>query len=143
MLGQYYYAGSDTIEVDYQKAHHYFQLAAKQYPLNTNRQNSKEETIAVRQAVIAASQSAGILGQMYWRGEGVEIDVETARKWFERGVSQDNPASHTGLGLMYMNGIAGLEKNYEEGLKLLNDAATFGHPYGKVLLAEEMMSKLR
>jgi SEL1 protein len=138
MLGQYYYTGSDTLEIDYQKAHLYFQMAAKQYPLDFKDSDS-DETLSIRQAAVAASQSAGYLGQMYWRGEGVEQDEETARKWFERGVSQDNPASYTGLGLMYMNGQGGLEKEYQKGLQLLNEAALMGHALGKVFLAEELL----
>ena len=55
-----------------------------------------------------AAKASGYLGQMYWRGEGVEQNNATARWYFERGVKQGDGASHTGLGLMYEGGVAGL-----------------------------------
>jgi TPR repeat protein len=47
---------------------------------------------------------------MYWRGEGVAVDVQKAREWFERGEQLDNGMSLNGLGLMHKEGVAGFEK---------------------------------
>ncbi|KAI8899975.1 hypothetical protein BC833DRAFT_656626 [Globomyces pollinis-pini] len=137
-LGQFYYKGAANVPADYPKALKYFQSAAKQYPKNLHKL-SPEETIEARQVAMAASQSAGYLGRMYWRGEGVDVDVEIARRWFERGVSQDNAMSYYGLALMTLDGIAGIEKDYKTGLHLLNEAAQLGSGEAKVYLAEELL----
>jgi SEL1 protein len=141
MLGQYYYAGTNTLEADFQKAHLYFQLAAKQYPSKPTKDQTTQETVVNRNTAKAASESAGYLGKMYWRGEGVKEDHEIARKWFERGASQDNPASTTYLAKMYLEGVGGLEKSKEKYEYYLNLASTLGHAYGKVLLGELLMEK--
>jgi len=54
-------------------------------------------------------QAAGILGQMYLRGEGVEQNNKMALKWFVRGEKLNNPAALNGIGMMYMEGI-GIQK---------------------------------
>ncbi|KAJ3259573.1 ERAD-associated protein [Boothiomyces macroporosus] len=137
LLAQFYYFGSAKVPVNYKKALEYFQQAAKQYPTSTKADKS-EDAKHLKEVSIAASRSCGFLGQMYWRGEGVEPDIERARKWFERGVSQDNAASHYGLALMYMDGV-GIPKDFARALRLLNEASTMGSNEARVLLAEQLL----
>ncbi|KAJ3324954.1 ERAD-associated protein [Boothiomyces sp. JEL0866] len=140
LLAQFYYFGSAKVPVNYKKALEYFQQAAKQYPTQTKGERAGEDAKHLKEVSIAASRSCGFLGQMYWRGEGVEPDIARARLWFERGVSQDNAASHYGLALMYMDGI-GVEKDYVRALRLLNDASTMGSNEARVLMAEQILGK--
>lgn len=63
---------------------HYLKQVAHQYWQN---ENSEVDLSTVNtKTAQAAGQAAGILGQMYWRGEGVEQNNRTAAKWFSRGV---------------------------------------------------------
>ncbi|KAJ3274811.1 ERAD-associated protein [Terramyces sp. JEL0728] len=138
LLAQFYYFGSAKVPVNYNKALEYFQQAAKQYPTQSKDDKSSEDAKHQKEISIAASRSCGFLGQMYWRGEGVEPDIDRARQWFERGVSQDNAASHYGLALMYMGGV-GVPKDYAGALRLLNDGSSMGSNEARVLLAEQML----
>ena len=97
-------------------------------------QNSEKATAS------AASSACGFLGKMYWRGEGVPSNEIIARKWFERGISQKNAASFTGLAVMILNGAAGLEINNEKAINLLTEASNLGHAEAKVYLARELSS---
>lgn len=71
---------------------------------------------------LAAGQAAGILGRMYWRGEGVEPNNKTALKWFIRGVRLDDPVAWNGLGMMYMEGVEVI-RNYDQAIHLFKLAA--------------------
>lgn len=66
LLGQLHYQGLYGIPKNYLMAMRYFQAAA-------NRGNE---------------QAATYLGYMYLRGEGVERDVDLARRYFEMGVAK-------------------------------------------------------
>ena len=54
---------------------------------------------------IVAGLSAGYLGRMYLRGEGVRADYGKAFLWFMRGNSQGDRESRHGLGIMFRNGL--------------------------------------
>ena len=142
LLGYYHYVGSESVPRDFKTAYEYFLAAAKQYPTKEPNEEDARGIIEHKSAKHAAASSAGYLGQIYWRGEGVEADAETARKWFERGASQGNPTSFAFLGIMYQNGVAGLPKDLNLGLENIKKAAAKGSNFGKVLLAEHMLRKL-
>jgi SEL1 protein len=63
----------------------------------------------LKQRVTYAAIASGYLGMMYWRGDGVPMDPDTARQWFERGEELDNPMSLNGLGMMNRDGVAGFK----------------------------------
>lgn len=136
LIGQYYYMGSQSDPRDFKKAMHYFKNSAKQYPSQTELDSGDAK---IKQTALAASQSAGYIGEMYWRGEGVEANAVLARKWFERGSMQDNWMSKSGLGMMYLNGEAGLEKNIRIGVQYLELAASHDHPNAMIKIAELLM----
>lgn len=52
-------------------------------------------------AVGYAAASAGYLGRMYLRGEGVTADPMVAKMWFERGAEHGDRECHNGLGIIY------------------------------------------
>ena len=141
LLGYYHYVGSESIPRDFKAAYKYFLKAAKQYPTKEPAAEDIKGIFEHKQAKFAGASAAGYLGQMYWRGEGVEADEETARKWFERGASQGNPASFAFLGLMHKTGAAGLKKDLEVGLEYIKKAAAKGSNFGKLMLAEHLLRK--
>ena len=111
MLGQTYYLGNSATLIDYGKALLYLTKAAAQYPAHVELDGGDD---SYKTAKLAASNAAGYLGIMYARGEGVPVDLDIARQWFERGVQQENALSHTWLGRMYLRGI-GVDQNYDKG----------------------------
>ncbi|CBQ69172.1 related to Sel-1 homolog precursor [Sporisorium reilianum SRZ2] len=52
-----------------------------------------------------AGSAAGMIGQMYLRGEGVEQDFARAWVWFSRGKDTGDPQSYNGLGVMLRDGL--------------------------------------
>jgi len=85
-LGRIFYygiPGIPGIPVDYEKAFHYFLKAANQLPKSplVLSELSEEQ----KKYYSAVSQSAGFIGYMYWRGEGVEQNMKKAREWLEKG----------------------------------------------------------
>ncbi|RKO88751.1 hypothetical protein BDK51DRAFT_12061, partial [Blyttiomyces helicus] len=57
-----------------------------------------------RNSRFAAAKAHGMLGTMYWRGEGVAQNNDRARSWFQNGVKHKDPTSLNGLGMMMING---------------------------------------
>ena len=41
---------------------------------------------------------------MYYKGQGVAVDFEQARAWFEKAEAKHSPKSGLQLGMMYANG---------------------------------------
>ncbi|KAH6565179.1 hypothetical protein BASA60_010009 [Batrachochytrium salamandrivorans] len=138
ITGQLYYQGTDTTEKDLFKALKFFERAADQHP-GIISGSVADVPQAQLQAARSAAKAAGYLGLMHSRGEGVELDMVKARKWYERGVAQDNGASFYGLGIMYMNGLGDLPKDEIRGVKLLNQAINHDNTDAMVHLAEHLM----
>jgi len=61
---------------------------------------------------------------MYWRGEGVKQDMKLAREWLEKGYRHGDAYSTNYLGVMYRDGVAGIEVNTKEASRLFSDAAS-------------------
>lgn len=99
-LGYTYLYGSDKIEKDYQKAFHYYSLAAKQ-----------EDKIGLNN-----------LGSMYYNGIGVKRDTKIAALLFAKATEKGNTDAAANLGIMYITGN-GIEKNVLIGLNYLEQAA--------------------
>ncbi|ORY82234.1 HCP-like protein [Neocallimastix californiae] len=124
-LGRIFYygiPGIPGIPVDYDKAFFYFLKAANQLPktpLVLNELNEEQ-----KKYYSATSQSAGFIGYMYWRGEGVEQDMKKAREWLEKGYHHGDAYSTNYLGVMYREGVAGFDVNTLEASRLFSDAAS-------------------
>ena len=69
-----------------------------------------------------AAASAGYLGRMYLRGEGVKVDYAVARAWSERGAEHGDREAHNGLGIMYRDGL-GVKSDLAKSLAHFNVAA--------------------
>ena len=95
--------GVGTIPRNYSRARHYFlQIARQVWPQDPPYAiQVKDEH---KPAGFAAA-SAGYLGRMYLRGEGVKQDYAVAKLWFERGVEYGDRECHNGLGIIYRDGL--------------------------------------
>ncbi|ORX83331.1 HCP-like protein [Anaeromyces robustus] len=124
-LGRIFYygiPGIPGIDVDYEKAFHYFLKAANQLPKTPLVLDDLSEEQKKYYTVV--SQSAGFIGYMYWRGEGVEQDMKKAREWLEKGYRHGDAYSTNYLGVMNRDGVAGFEVNTKEASRLFSDAAS-------------------
>jgi TPR repeat protein len=93
-LGQIYYYGNADIEPEFEQARHYFELSLEKGHLG----------------------ACGFLGQMYYRGEGVQKDQIKAFQYFRRGLAANGIGAgiaYNGMGLCYMNGIEVTEDRSE------------------------------
>jgi len=64
-----------------------------------------------------AAASAGYLGRMYLRGEGVKADPAVAKMWFERGEVYGERECHNGLGIIWRDGlIPGLKADKKKAI---------------------------
>lgn len=61
-----------------------------------------------------AVASAGYLGRMYLRGEGVKQDFAIAKMWFERGAVYGEKECHNGLGIIWRDGLIGGKKDLKK-----------------------------
>jgi hypothetical protein len=55
--------------------------------------------------IVYAAYSAGFLGRMYLRGEGVKADPAIAKMWFERGSELGDRECQNGLGIIWRDGL--------------------------------------
>ena len=69
-----------------------------------------------------AARSAGHLGRMFLRGEGMPPSFAKARIWFTRGASYGDALSHYSLGLMYLDGL-GVARDVARAAEYLAEAA--------------------
>ncbi|CAG8554689.1 351_t:CDS:10, partial [Diversispora eburnea] len=121
-LGQLYYQGTRNTPQNFTHAIRFLKQVASQYWPNDN-----TEVDLSSKPVQAAGQAAGILGQMYWRGEGVEQNNHTAYEWFVRGAQVGNPASINGLGMMFLEGVE-VSKNPDKAMSYFKSAADAEFP---------------
>lgn len=89
-LGQRYFYGVG-IEVDYEKARNYFEIASER----------------------GSSGSNYFLGKIYYNGNGVPTNHLKAKEYFEKSAEADNTFSKYYLGKLYYWGD-GVEKNYKK-----------------------------
>ncbi|CAG8490048.1 1561_t:CDS:10 [Dentiscutata heterogama] len=164
-LGQLYYQGTKNIPQNFKLALQYLKQVTDQYwPPVTS---LSEPLSANTKLAHAAGQAAGILGQMYWRGEGVVQNNKTALEWFIRGAKKarcflifiqlmiiffKNPASYNGLGLMNLEGLKHYDKvlNHERAMEYFKfaveehpDAQLFYLRIQKTMILKEPSNVLR
>jgi SEL1 protein len=99
-LGKMYYDGARTLPRSFKKAMKYFKQVAKRYWM-------KDGTVQANHPLgieKLAAKSAGYIGMMYLRGEGVEQNFVTAMIWFKRGVANGDALCQHETGLMYLHG---------------------------------------
>lgn len=110
VLGQIYYQGSSVgtsiVHRNMKEAFKFFNMVAKQFFPDNDDTNTPDMS---QQDAKLAGKAAGMLGKMYWRGEGVQRNLQKAKMWFMRGTQLDDPASANSLGEMLYDGSLGTE----------------------------------
>ena len=89
---------------------------------------AKEPTTAAewyRQAADKGQPEAMLaLGDMYFRGIGVELEPAQAARWYQLASDKGYPKAKVYLAECYELGKAGLPRNYDKSFQLLNEALT-------------------
>lgn len=100
-MAKMYYDGARGIPRDPKKAKLLFMQVARMYWSGGT--TAGEVTAEAPSAF--ATRSAGFLGRMFLRGEGMEQSYSKALIWFKRGVEFGDPLSQYSLGSMYLDGL--------------------------------------
>ena len=97
--------GVGAIPRNYKLAKYYFLSIARQtWPTDQPNKPAKQKETEKKDTSYAAA-SAGYLGRMYLRGEGVKADPVLAKMWFERGAEYGDREAQNGLGIIYRDGL--------------------------------------
>jgi SEL1 protein len=117
-LARVYYDGGRGMKRDLKLAKKYFMEVARQY-WDHNGHVTKEATAGMEKL---ASKSAGYLGRMFLRGEGMEQSYSKAKIWFTRGLANGDALCQYSMGLMYRDGL-GVERNIKKASEFFGAAA--------------------
>ncbi|KAL0955834.1 hypothetical protein HGRIS_002036 [Hohenbuehelia grisea] len=120
--------GVGAIPRDYTRARHYFLRIARQFWVRDPPNPAQHATQAPIKdekmtGLSLAAASAGYLGRMYLRGEGVKADVAIAKMWFERGSDYADRECQNGLAIIYRDGLAGVKPDMKKAVLLFMAAA--------------------
>ena len=110
MLGYMYLYGQDGVETDYDKAFHYYGLAA-----------SKDNVIALNN-----------LGSLYFNGIGTEVNYQKAASLFLKAASLGSDDAAVNLGFIYLS--SDNPEYYEPAITLFAQAAKNGNNTAKFML---------
>lgn len=158
-LAQVYYRGSiysvgdaaGAVRRDYQRSLQWlFRVAREVWPRKANEVHlggptgytanpgDKGEDVRLKvddSMLVQAGSAAGMIGQMYLRGEGVKQDFTRAWVWFSRGQSTGDAESYNGLGVMLRDGL-GTSINMATATTYFEAAAKARHSGANVNLAK-------
>lgn len=119
--------GVGAVPRNYAYARHYFMQIARQVWPRDPPNPLQHKTVPVKDENAPfgyAAASAGYIGRMFLRGEGVRADPAVAKMWFERGVEQGDRECHNGLGIIHRDGLVpGLKPDIKKALKHFAEAA--------------------
>ncbi|XP_066910359.1 protein sel-1 homolog 1-like isoform X2 [Clytia hemisphaerica] len=110
-LGQLFFQGGRGIDINYERAFHYFKKAAD----NEN------------------GNGLAYIGKMYMQGLHVQKDSDQAFHYFKKSLESKNPIGQAGLGMLYLKG-EGVKKDYDEALKYFSQSAEQGWVEGQLQL---------
>ncbi|KAI1003228.1 hypothetical protein K3495_g4975 [Podosphaera aphanis] len=117
-LGRIHYDGQKGHPRNFKNAKWYFMKVAKLYWQRDGR-IIETETPGLEKI---ATKTAGYLGKMFLRGEGVEQSFEKAQIWFQRGIKSGDAGSQWGMGLIFLEGL-GVQKNSARAIEYFKAAA--------------------
>jgi SEL1 protein len=129
-LGRYHYEGSKGLKPNFKLSYKYFLEVYQQHENKLGKgrkENSNEEKLAYR--------SVGYLGRMALRGDGMEQNFRRARAWLNMGVAGGDAQSQYFLGLMYLDGLGGVEKKPKRAAELFTASADQDYAPAQVRLA--------
>ncbi|KIJ15498.1 hypothetical protein PAXINDRAFT_114636 [Paxillus involutus ATCC 200175] len=119
--------GVGRIGQDFRLAQSYFLKIARQFwprdPANPLQHNSPTYRAEDETQAGWAPKSAGYLGRMYMRGEGVKQDFEMAMMWFERGAEYSDRECYNGLGILWRDGLVKGRQDVRKALAFFSHAA--------------------
>lgn len=94
-----------------------------------NRVDDESLELALESCTAAADsgdlQAQFEMGELYYKGERVERNIDTALEWFEQASLQGHPGAQYRLGLMHYQG-EGVERNLPQAYIILKMAAVNG-----------------
>lgn len=97
---------------------------AKIYENLGDNNSALESRLKLAEAGDAKAQLA--VAYAYESGEdGISIDYEKARFWYEKAMEQNGAAAHNNMALLYLNG-RGVKKDEKKALELMQKAAELG-----------------
>ncbi|OUM57151.1 hypothetical protein PIROE2DRAFT_65165 [Piromyces sp. E2] len=129
-----YYQGTGKIKRNFQKALKIFKVAARHLPEEIYKADKIEitqkdlEFHPKSEKISYAARAAAYIGQMYWRGEGVEANEIEARKWYQRSAKMGYSAAINALGVMYKYGYSQLKQDEDLAIKYFIAASNKGNP---------------
>ncbi|KAJ9474507.1 ERAD-associated E3 ubiquitin-protein ligase component HRD3 [Pseudozyma hubeiensis] len=104
----------------------------------TAKQGEKGEDVQLKveeSVLLHAGSAAGMIGQMYLRGEGVQQDFSRAWVWFSRGKDTGDAESYNGLGMMLRDGL-GVDVDMGSATSYFEAAAKARHSGANVNLGK-------
>ena len=63
------------------------------------------------------------MGHSYENGEGVEVNLVTAKEWYEKSAYENNNLAQENLGRFYENGYGGLDGKFKKAFNLYTKSA--------------------
>ena len=129
-LGRLHYDGSRTMKRNLRAARAYFMIVARKYW-------AKDGSVISDDTMVGklAAKSAGYIGRMFLRGEGMEQSFDKALTWFRRGLANGDALCEYELGLMYQEGL-GVRKDIMAAADYYKVAADQDLPSAQVRLAQ-------
>lgn len=112
----------------YQTANYFKQfdsIVDEAYKLRSEGKHLEAFKLCEGLARLEHARSLYCIGNIYWRGLGIQKDCDKARLCFERAAKQNHAGSLNNLGQMYENGD-GVEKNGERAAELYLAASKVG-----------------
>lgn len=135
-LGRLHYEGARDLPVNMKDARSYFMRVAKLYWTRDGRIIDSDRP----QLDKFAAKAAGYLGRMFLRGEGVQQSFDKALIWFGRGISNGDPVSLHGMGLMYLEGL-GVPKNPSKAAEYFKASADQDNKDAQVALGRMFLDQ--
>ncbi|MBE6451334.1 MAG: sel1 repeat family protein [Alphaproteobacteria bacterium] len=110
-LGYMYLYGQDGVQTDYQKAFHFYELAANQ-----------NNPIALNN-----------LGSLYFNGIGTKVNYQKAAELFFRAAQQGSDDAAVNLAFIYLSS-ENTDGQHEDAINMFKDAANMGNNTAKFML---------
>ena len=153
-LGYAYLYGVDELEIDYNKALHYYEMAANQNNklglnnlgtlyyngLGTKRNPRKAAMLFAKSSELGNFDAATNLGFMYLSGNGIEQNIALAIEYFEKA-AQENILAKFMVGCAYSRGRY-RPINHVKASPLFKEVADAGFDEAQVLTANAYMNGL-
>ncbi|MEM0915102.1 MAG: tetratricopeptide repeat protein [Planctomycetota bacterium] len=81
-----------------------------------------------------------MVGLMYHRGRGTEVDGLRAAQWYAQAANQNHPAALTNLGILHRDGV-GVEQDMQTALDLLRRGAYLDNSFAQLAYGAAMMNE--